>query len=64
MGHSKNSSKREVYSNSTLPQETRKTQNTPTLDPLTRTQFYLDSKKKLTHLELKVVTKSNNPLIL
>ena len=32
MGHSKNSSKREVYSNSTLPQETRKTQNNPTLD--------------------------------
>ena len=29
MGHSKSSSKREVYSNTILPQETRKTLNRP-----------------------------------
>ena len=44
MGHSKNSSKREVYSNTILPQETRKIQ---TKQPNTRPKATKEEQMKL-----------------
>ena len=50
MGCNKNSSKREVYSNTILPQETRKTSNRqPNFIPKTT------GKKKNTHIHKKIV---------
>jgi len=48
MGHSKSSSKREVYSNTILPQETRKTSNRqPNFTPKTTGKGRTTTTKKL-----------------